>query len=71
LPTKHRAWPSALSSVLLTAATAVSAPERDLQDVREDLGPDAVHGFLEQHESLARAFLDRGDQPAPCGELLD
>jgi hypothetical protein len=53
------------------ASNAVPSAQRHVQDVREDLAPDAVRGLLEQGESLAHAFQDGRDQPAPRRELLD
>ena len=55
----------------LFVSNAVPTPERYVQHVDEGAAPDALCGPLEERKSLARAFHDRGDQPALRAELLD
>jgi len=62
-----RTYASEHSSVVRIAADAIPSPQRHVQHV----GDDAVHGALEERESLAGAFQDGRDEPASRRELLD
>src|SRR5688500_160806 len=58
-------------SVLRIAANAVPSPQRHVQHVRDDPAPDAVHGLLEEGQSLTPAVQDGHDQAATRRELPD